>query len=382
MATSEQQAVRQVNVPQVRVRIGGFVTSVQLILLAVHWFVYETWVFFWPGSDGLPLRIAAVLLSASFVGASLLAFRYWNVPVRLFYRLAAVWLGFLNFFFLAACASWVAYLAAMLLGLPLARKGIAAVTFGLALLVGICGVVNARSPRAKRIAVKLPNLPAQWRGRVAAVVSDVHLGHMNGAEFLRRIVAKLWQLRPDVVFLPGDLYDGTAADLEGVVAPWKDLSPPFGTYFVTGNHEEFRDRKNYLQAAGRSGIRVLNNEKVTVDGLQIIGVHDREASDAETFRAILAAADVDPEHASILLSHVPRGLGIAEKAGISLQISGHTHRGQVFPFTWFTRRIFREFTYGLQRFGKLKVYTSSGAGTWGPPMRVGTTPEIVLIEFQ
>jgi predicted MPP superfamily phosphohydrolase len=252
----------------------------------------------------------------------------------------------------------------------------------LAALAGIYGLVNAHWPRVRRVAVKLPNLPAEWRGRVAAVVSDVHLGHVNGAGFTRRIVNKLQRLRPDVVFLPGDLFDGTKVDLEMVAAPWKELSPRFGMYFVTGNHEEFSDRTKYFQAVSRSGIRVLNNEKITLDGLQVVGVHDSDAADAERFRSVLESAGVEREQASILLSHVPRALGIAEKAGISLQVSGHTHGGQIFPFTWFTRRIFRDYTYGLNRFGKLQIYTTYGAGTWGPPMRVGTRPEIVMLEFE
>ena len=382
MATTEHQPVRQLSVPSARVRIFAFVVTIQAILFLVHWFVYQTWTFFRPETDSPAFRTIAIALSISFVAASLLAFRYWNVWVRSFYRIAAVWLGFLNFFFLAALVCWVVYLGARLLGLPLSRLNIAAEAFGLAVLAGIYGVLNARWLRVKRIAVALPNLPESWRGRVAAVVSDVHLGPVNGAAFLRRIVTKLSRLRPDVVFIPGDLYDGTKADLEALAAPWKELSPPFGIYFVTGNHEEFSDRAKYLRAVSRSGIHVLNNEKVTLDDLQIIGVHDRDSADAERFRYLLESANVDRSRTIILLTHVPRRLQIAETAGISLQLSGHTHGGQIFPFTWFTHRIFGDYTYGVKRFGGLIVYTSSGAGTWGPPMRVGMHPEIVLIEFK
>ena len=99
-------------------------------------------------------------------------------------------------------------------------------------------------------------------------------------------------------------------------------------------------------------------------------------------RATLEGLHLDPGQASILLNHVPNRLPIVEQAGVSLQLSGHTHGGQIFPFNWLTRRVFGKFTYGLQRFGELQVYTSSGAGTWGPPMRVGTHPEIVLITFK
>jgi hypothetical protein len=100
------------------------------------------------------------------------------------------------------------------------------------------------------------------------------------------------------------------------------------------------------------------------------------------FRASLEALRVDRSQASILISHVPNRLPIAEQAGISLQLSGHTHGGQFIPFTWFTQRIFGNFTHGLHNFGAMQVYTSYGAGTWGPPMRVGTSPEVVLLEFK
>jgi uncharacterized protein len=382
MATIEQQPAAQVHAPSLRFRISVFVIVIQAFLFLVHWFVYETWTFFRPETDTPALRTLALVLSVSFIAASLLAFRYWNGLVRLFYRVAAIWLGFLNFLFLAACLSWPGYLVARGIGLAATRSQIAAVTFGLGVVVAMYGLLNAHFPRVKRVGIELPNLPPSWRGRIAAVVSDVHLGHVNGASFLRRIVAQMRQLSADVVFLPGDLFDGSHADLEVLAAPLKQLSPPLGAYFVTGNHEEFSDRTRYIRAVSNSGVRVLNNEKVILDDLQILGVHDREAAHPELFRSILESAAIDRTRASILLSHVPRALQIPADAGISLQLAGHTHGGQIFPFTWFTQRIFGRFTYGLSRFADLLVYTSYGAGTWGPPLRVGTHPEIVLIEFK
>jgi uncharacterized protein len=385
MATTEQPPVTQARVRSTRVRISRFIVNVQLLLFVVHLFLYETWTFFHPETNltaRFVLRLATILLSVSFVSASLLAHRYWNITVRIYYRIAALWLGFLNFFFLAACLSWLAYVVVRVLSLPVARSEMVTIPFSLAILVGVYGVLNARWLRVKRISVELPNLPASWRGRTAAVVSDVHLGHVNGAAFSRRIVAKLNGLHPDIVFLPGDLFDGSKADLDGMVAPWKELSSPFGAYFITGNHEEFSDRDKYLRAVTHAGICVLNSEKVIVDGLQIVGVHYSESSYADHFRSVLESVHPDRRRASILLTHVPHGLGIAEDAGISLQISGHTHGGQIFPFTWLTHRMFGEYTYGLARFAELSVYTSCGAGTWGPPLRVGTRPEIVLIKFR
>jgi predicted MPP superfamily phosphohydrolase len=129
-------------------------------------------------------------------------------------------------------------------------------------------------------------------------------------------------------------------------------------------------------------MRVLDNEKVTVDGLHIAGVPFGGSTSPIHLRATLEGLRLSSGQAWILLNHMPSRLPIVERAGVSLQLSGHTHGGQLFPFTWLTRRVFGRFTYGLHRFGALQVYTSSGAGTWGPPMRVGTHPEIVLLEFE
>ncbi len=361
-----------------------FVVIVQSILLLAHWFIYSTWVDFRaiPDPPGItPLEAAVGILSVSFIAASLLAFRSATGLARWFYTIAAVWLGMVNFFFLAACFCWLVFAGAALAGVQINRSLWVAVIFALAAVTGLFGLMNARWLRWKRVKVELPNLPPVWRGRVAALVSDVHLGHVNGSSFLRRIVARLVRLEPDVVFITGDLYDGTKVNPVEVASPWSEISPPQGKYFITGNHEEFRDPSGYLDAVRRAGVRVLLGEKVEVDGLQIVGVPYHDTIDLDRFQAILQRAAIDRDRPSVLLSHAPHALAIPAKAGISLQLSGHTHGGQIFPFTWFTRRIFGAYTHGLKRFGEMFVYTTYGAGTWGPPMRVGTSPEIVLIEF-
>jgi len=200
----------------VRARIPVFVSVIQAFLFLVHLAVYSTWTFFWAAPDasrGLALPITLAILSVSFVAATLLAHQYFNPLVRAVYTIASVWLGFVSFFFLAACACWIVYGVPLLFGVHVDKHGLAAVLFGLGLLAGIAAIVNAAWTRVVRVNVKLPNLPAAWRGRTAAVVSDLHLGHVRNAGFLRRIVRKLSQLHPDVLFIPGDMYDGTTVDL-------------------------------------------------------------------------------------------------------------------------------------------------------------------------
>lgn len=368
-----------------RARIPIFVAVVQSILILTHLVLYETWTFFWGAMDPsalFSLQVAMAILSVSFVAASLLAFRYSHFLVRIFYTLSAIWLGLVNFFFLAACTCWVVFIASLLLGAHLQRRPLVVALFGLALVIGICGAVNASWIRTKRITVKLPNLPESWRGRTAALLSDLHLGHVRNSGFVRRIVRMLTRLHPDAVFLTGDLFDGSAVNLDRLTQPWAGFSAPLGSYFVTGNHEQFSSPTKYLEAVKQSGFRILNNEKITVDGLQIVGVHYRETVNVERFRSILKQAALDRGVASILLVHTPDRMAVAEEEGISLQVCGHTHRGQFFPWTLAVLRIYGAFAYGLNRFRSLAVYTSCGAGTWGPPYRVGTTPEVVLIRFE
>jgi hypothetical protein len=129
-------------------------------------------------------------------------------------------------------------------------------------------------------------------------------------------------------------------------------------------------------------VRVLSDEKIEVDGLQIVGVPYRNAAQGWHFASVLEGVRLDRDRASILLTHAPDHPEIAEAAGVSLQLSGHTHLGQFIPWSWMARRIYRQFVYGLSRIGKMQVFTSSGAGTWGPPLRLGSNPEIVMLEFE
>jgi predicted MPP superfamily phosphohydrolase len=322
-----------------------------------------------------------VFLSVSFVAASLLAFRYTNTPVRTFYRIAAIWVGLLTFLFIAMLASWFIFGVARVAGLNVNFHRLVEVLFGIAIAAGLYGVFNANWTRITRTTVQLANLPEAWRGRKAALISDVHLGHVRNGGFLRRMVAKILKEEPDAIFIAGDLYDGTAIDANRAAEPLNGLTAPHGVYFVAGNHEQFGDDSKYLSAISAAGVRVLSNEKVEVDGLQIVGVPYRNAAHGR-LASVLQGVCLDRDRASILLTHAPDNPEIAEAAGVSLQLSGHTHLGQFIPWSWMARRIYRQFVYGLSRIGKMQVFTSSGAGTWGPPLRLGSNPEIVMLEFQ
>jgi predicted MPP superfamily phosphohydrolase len=368
-----------------RKRLVIFITVIQSVLFLGHLLLYETWTFSSTGhvSGPLWLKLALGLLSISFVPASLLAFRYTNVFVRVFYRVAAVWVGLLSFLVIAAVGCWIIFAILLAAGLHAAFHSVAEALLGIALAAGIYGLFNASWTRITRTTVKLANLPEEWRGRKAALISDLHLGPVRNGSFLRRMVATILNEKPHAIFIAGDLYDGTAIDAASAAEPLKQLTTvPHGAFFVAGNHEQFRDDSKYLKAVSAAGVRVLNNEKVEIDGLQIAGVPYRHAWQPKVFASVLNALRPDRDRASILLTHAPDYPEIAEAAGFSLQLSGHTHLGQFIPWSWIARRIYRQFVYGLSRIGRMQVFTSSGAGTWGPPLRLGSNPEIVVLQFE
>jgi uncharacterized protein len=368
-----------------RKQIIGFILVMQSVLFLTHFLLYETWTFSPAGGqipDALGIQLVLGLLSVSFVAASLLAFRYTNAAVRGFYKAAAVWVGLLSFLFVAAVSSWIVFGVARLAGLDLNFHRTVEWFYSAALLTGLYGVFNAGWTRITRATVRLANLPLAWRGRKVALISDVHLGHVRNGTFLRRMVAKILREDPDVIFIAGDLYDGTAIDAQRAAEPLNKLTAPHGVYFVAGNHEQFGDDSKYLGAITAAGVRVLSNEKIEADGLQIVGVPYRNATQDMHLASVLEGVQLDRNRASILLTHAPDRPEIAEAAGISLQLSGHTHLGQFVPWSWMARRIYGQFVYGLSRIGKMQVFTSSGAGTWGPPLRLGSNPEIVMLKFE
>jgi hypothetical protein len=365
-----------------RKTIATFIAVVQFVLFLAHYFLYQTWTFRHVAGHPRVLEGTLGLLSISFVTASVLAFSYTGGPVRVLYKGAAVWMGLLSFLFLAALCSWVLLGIVTLVGVGINFHRMVVGLFALAFVLGLYGVWNASWTRITRARVRLENLPDAWRGRKAALISDVHLGHVRNGSFLRRMVAKILREEPDAIFIAGDLYDGTAVDARQSAAPLNQLVAPSGVYFVAGNHEQFGDDSKYLNAVAAAGVRVLSNEKVEVDGLQIVGVPYRSATRGEHLASVLHDVSLDRDRASILLTHAPDYPEIAEAAGISLQLSGHTHLGQFIPWTWFARRMYRQFVYGLSRIGNMQIFTSSGAGTWGPPLRLGSNPEIVMLEFE
>jgi predicted MPP superfamily phosphohydrolase len=237
-------------------------------------------------------------------------------------------------------------------------------------------------PRLARRRIALAKLPRSMDGFRIALVSDIHLGPLLGRGHTERIVDIINRLDTDVVAVVGDLVDGTVAQLGSAAEPLARLRSRRGLFFVTGNHEYFSGYREWITEVGSFGLIVLRNQRVEVAGLDLAGVNDVTGSgygDGPDYDRALAGRD--PAKPVVLLAHQPIQVHEAAKRGVDLQLSGHTHGGQIFPFGYVVR-LQQPVLAGYARFGATQLYVTRGAGFWGPPVRVGAPPDITLIELR
>ncbi|MBA3732783.1 metallophosphoesterase [Patescibacteria group bacterium] len=359
-----------------------FMAIVFSFLFLGNFVVFQAWILMFNIISFYPklyLALGLSILSLSFVLSIIFGGYYYNRFTRLYYSVTAVWMGYFCYLFMAS----VVYSAfAGISGYSVSRIGELFILIALATTT--YGIFHAKRLIVSEVEVMLPNLPAAWENRKAVWISDLHLGQLHGENYLRKVVNNVNELSAHIVFIGGDLFDGTSApDLIKLSESLKDIVSIFGTYYITGNHEEMAGHSEaFITAVKASGVSVLMDEMKDLEGLQIVGVDYSNAVKKENFAEILTRLVIDRQKPSILLKHEPKDLEIAEEAGISLQISGHTHRAQIWPLGYIAQATYKGYSYGLKQFRNMQIYTSSGVGTWGPPVRVGTNSEIVLITFK
>ncbi|MFJ9725301.1 metallophosphoesterase [Streptomyces sp. NPDC101209] len=242
---------------------------------------------------------------------------------------------------------------------------------------GTYGVL--RGPRVKRVTVPLAKLPRAAHGYRIAVVSDIHLGPVLGRDFAQKVVDTVNSTQPDIVAVVGDLVDGSVKNLGPAAAPLRRLRAP--SYFVTGNHEYFSGAEQWVEEVRRLGLHPLENARTELPYFDLAGVNDiageSEGQGPDFGRAL---GDRDTARACVLLAHQPVQIHEAVRHHVDLQLSGHTHGGQLWPGN-FLAAAANPTVAGLERYGDTQLYVSRGAGAWGPPTRVGAPSDITVIEL-
>jgi predicted MPP superfamily phosphohydrolase len=385
-----------------------FLSIALLVLGGMHAYIWARLV----RDTGLPepwRRIATILLVAAAltIPAALLVSRLRGTPLtRLVPWIAFVWLGVaflllsallaIDLFRLVASAALQAREWLWPADAPPAdparrqfvARAVAGTTLAVVATAAGAAIRSAEGPaEIVEVPVRLPRLPRALDGLSIVQITDLHVGPTIRQREVDRVIEQANALHPDVVAITGDLVDGTVPELGAIVGRLARLRARYGVHFVTGNHEYFSGVDEWLRFLPGLGIRVLRNERVSIGdagaSLDLAGVDDWHAGrygNGHGYDLGKALAGRDPERAMVLLAHQPLGVEPGIREGVGLQLSGHTHGGQIFPFNLAVHAAFR-YVRGLYRVdgGPGHVYVSKGTGYWGPPMRLGSPAEIARI---
>lgn len=359
-----------------------------ILLIGLHVFVGVTLI------PDLPLGPLGSALAWLYLALSAVLMRY-GVLVRGAGNALLAWSGLLAmgiFSSLSIFSLLRAFVLALgsLLGWESAGfvRGSAIVVIVAVMAVTLFGVLNARrTARVVERDIALRNLPAALEGFSIVQLSDIHVGPTIKQGYIDAIVKRVNELSPDLVVITGDLVDGSVADLTGDIAPLAQLSARHGVYVVTGNHEYYSGADSWIAEFERLGMKVLLNRHVQLEHsgarLVLAGIADYSA---ELFRPshrsdpVAAFAGAPNDVPRLLLAHQPRSAKAALDVGCDLQLSGHTHGGQFWPWMHFVRWQ-QPWVAGLQRVGEMQIYISRGTGYWGPPLRFGAPSEITRIRL-
>ena len=361
----------------------SFVTIFSLIYGGAHLYVY--WRLVHPLKlTGWPVwtaRIGLLVLFLSFPVIHFVFRRENGTVLGIANFVSSVWMGMIVYLVLATFAYDVARVFAWG-ALPVGRM-MTTVVAGLAAAITVYGFIEAHWISVTNLPVRMPGLPAHLEGFRIAQISDVHMGRIVRGSRLERIVNRINALQPDLIVITGDLVDAEPSHMEDMIPALRRLQSRFGVFAVTGNHEFFAGVARTQSYLDRAGVTLLRNRWVTVAGdLQLIGRDDVIAArltgePVPTWGEILRG--LDRTKPAILLYHTPvTTLAELEAHGIQLQLSGHTHQGQLWPFNFIVKCLYRT-PYGLFTDGKATIYVNRGIGTWGPPLRVLARPEITLV---
>lgn len=372
------------------------------ILFGSHWIAARFFISVFAvkkRSIRIGIRLVVLLMPFFFVGNMALLHFWENALTRVLYFIVGIWLAFLINLLLFTLVRSIFDGILKALKKEYSLRAFNRLGFSIIILITLLGIINVFLIGVKAVDVEIKDLPENWQNKKIVQISDVHLGAVLSDSFFAGVVKKVNSLEPDIVVITGDLFDGNNG-LEGNVIPQlNSLESKYGTYYVTGNHEVYLDLNKVLHTLKKTNVHILDDELVNLDGLQVIGVSHPEMNETKVFPESIIEV-YDEEIPSILLYHLPNNIGgdeasmndiyfspdtsfsTAKELGIDLQLSGHTHKGQIFPFNFITSLIYDNFDDGLQETEGFQIYTNTGTGVWGPTMRTSSRPEITLITLK
>ncbi|MDI6644629.1 MAG: metallophosphoesterase [Methanobacteriaceae archaeon] len=307
-----------------------------------------------------------IIASVSYPIAMFIERNLSNIYTRILYTFSSIWMG-IAFFLLFLLI--VYDILNIILILPSFISGITIIVFSS--LLTFYSLLNSLIIHKKRFEIPFPSINSDIN---VVQLSDIHIGSIRNSGYMEKVVKKTNELNPDIVLITGDLVDGSARLHKKTFKALDKIKCP--VLFVIGNHEVYEGLNEVYRILNPTKVKILRNDIFKFKGIQIIGVD--YSFKKNNLKDVLSSLEIEKNMPSILMYHVPQGLKVANEFGINLQISGHTHSGQIIPFNILVKVLFPYFN-GLYKFNDSYLYVSAGTGTWGPPMRLGSSNEITLI---
>lgn len=360
-----------------------FVFAVSFLVLlfghAVFWYGFVRFFGVVSFSGRVITAVIIAFLFLSSIIASYLIHKLDNKFTRFYYMLSGFWIGlFVNsclmmaltlFLKIAAAAAGVAVLWAVWPGVIIIGS----------IGISLVALHNAWNPKITEYKIAIKDLPEAWEGKTVVHLSDIHLGPVYRRLFFSRLIDRVNRLQPEAIFVTGDLFDGMESDFSWMNNPFGRASAPRGIYYSFGNHDLYLGYARVIDLLKENPIKIMDNKMTVEGGLQIIGINYSFDRDFDLEEAILRQVGYSRTKPSILMFHAPKNVELAKRAEIDLQLSGHTHDGQMWPFNLIAKWAHRGYGYGLFTEGDFNLVVSAGTGTWGPPMRTSARGEIVKI---
>jgi predicted MPP superfamily phosphohydrolase len=323
-----------------------------------------------------------VLVPIVFILTTIVSMKTYSKINSYLYTITSITLPFLLYLFIGAIILTIIFVF-----VPLNYKtfysiltyGFLFISFGLTMY----GLYNAHRFVVRNIVIPKENRLAQyWSGKRIALVADTHIGIVHKKNFMQKTVDFVMSQKPDMVLIAGDLVDGPKFPQDEYLSPLKDLVAPMGVYYAPGNHEVYAGNLKDLYTLTDTTTTGLRDSKITINNTDIVGLNYDAGETPASLKIRLDKSGFNPQNPSILIIHEPKNNYFVQDIGGDLIVSGHTHGGQFWPFSYFIKKKYGSYTSGLNMRNNKASITTTGIGTWGPPVRIDQNPEIIIISFE
>jgi len=333
-------------------------------------------------------RVEFVLMSLGiifpivFIISMIYSYKHYSLFNSWLNSISSIWLGVVFYIFIASLVVFILIMLNYYFNLKIPIEIISGILIIIMLSLVTYGIINASNPRIINWEIVSKELSNDWNGKKIVIISDVHLGSIRRDGFLKKIINKIEKEKPDIIFITGDLIDGSSFPYEKWLNNFSILNPQLGIFYVEGNHEKYNQEYEKFKSQIPSFIKNITDKKEIINNTQIIGIDYKQNETQEGINSRLELLKYEKDKPSIVLMHDPKDTELLSKQNVSFVVSGHTHGGQFFPFTFLVNDLYKKYTHGISYTNETASITSYGIGTSIIPIRIGTVPEIIVLKIK